>query len=190
MAKELPEIDDALLAWMRQQHLFFVATAPLASEGMVNCSPKGLDTFTVIDPLTVAYLDLTGSGVETIAHVRENGRIVLMFCAFDGAPRIVRLHGNGVVYEPGDTGYADLAARFPTLPGVRTVIKIEVSRVSSSCGFGVPLYDFVGDRRAMLDFAEKKGVDGMATYQAKHNRRSLDGLPGVHLGQVTGKSAQ
>lgn len=179
MAKQLAQIDDELAAWMRRQHLFFVATAPLAADGMVNCSPKGLDTFTVIDPLTVAYLDLTGSGVETIAHVRENGRVVLMFCAFDGAPRIVRLHGTGSVFEPGDAGYDELAGRLPALPGVRAVIKVEVSRVSSSCGFGVPLYEFVGDRSAMIDFAEKKGPEGMAAYQAKHNSRSLDGLPGV-----------
>ncbi len=189
MAKQLAQIDDDLAAWLRKQHLFFVATAPLAGDGLVNCSPKGLDTFTIIDPLTVAYLDLTGSGVETIAHVRENGRIVLMFCAFDGAPRVVRLHGTGTVFEPGDAGYEALAGRFPPLPGARAVIQVAVSRVSTSCGFGVPYYEFVGDRSALVDFAEKKGPDGMLAYNAKHNRRSLDGLPGVQLNQAAAKSS-
>lgn len=179
MARVFDQIDEPLAEWIRQQHLFFVATAPRADDGLVNCSPKGLDTFAILDPHTVAYLDLTGSGVETMAHLKENGRIVIMFCALEGAPRIVRLHGTGVAVEAHDTGFAALAASFPQLPGVRSVIRIDVARVSDSCGFGVPLYEYEGERDALVLSSEKKGPAGVRDYQLKNNARSLDGLPGV-----------
>jgi len=139
MGKTFDAIDERLEAFLRDQRLFFVATAPLDADGHLNCSPKGLDTFAVLDPHTVAYLDLTGSGVETIAHLRENGRIVLTFSAFEGPPKIVRLHGRGVVVEPADERFAALRARFPAHhDGVRSVIQIAVERISDSCGYGVP----------------------------------------------------
>ena len=179
MAKVYPEIEPQMAAWITRQHLFFVATAPIGAEGLVNCSPKGLNSFAILDSHTVAYLDLTGSGVETIAHVRENGRIVVMFCALDGAAKIVRLHGQGEVVTPDLPEFAALRSHFPDLPGVRAVIKIHVARVSDSCGFGVPQYSYVGERTAIVDWAQTKGEVGMAEYQAKHNATSLDGLPAI-----------
>lgn len=172
-------ITDEIEQFILQQHVFFVATAPLGSEGHVNLSPKGLDSLRVLDRQTVAYLDLTGSGVETIAHVRENGRITLMFCAFEGDPKIVRLYGRGEVLEPGDPEFSSLRERFPQLPGARAIIRVRIERVSQSCGYGVPLYRFVGERRELIDWAERKGSDGLRDYQCRHNRRSIDGLPGL-----------
>ena len=179
MAKLYAEIEPQLAAWIQRQHLFFVATAPTGDDGLVNCSPKGLATFAVVDPHTVAYLDMTGSGVETIAHLRQNGRIVVMFCALEGPPKIVRLHGTGTVLEPAAAEFAALRGHFPDLPGVRAIIKIDVARVSDSCGFGVPEYAYVGDRQVMVDWANTKGEAGIAAYQAKNNARSLDGLPAL-----------
>jgi len=179
MGKTYTQIDEKLAQWINEQHLFFVSTAPRSDDGLINCSPKGLNTFTILDPHTVAYLDLTGSGVETIAHLKENGRIVVMFCAFDGAPNIVRLHGIGTALEPHHPDFPALRDRFPDYPGVRSVIRIAVQRVSDSCGFAVPRYAYQGERDALIKYAEKKGPDGMATYRAQKNRRSLDGLPGL-----------
>lgn len=159
--------------------MFFVATAPLSRDGHVNLSPKGLDSLRVLSPREVAYLDLVGSGVETIAHARENGRITLLCCAFDGPPKIVRLYGRAVVVEPGDAGFADLAARFPPHPGVRAVIRIALARIADSCGFGVPRLRFEGERTELLEYARRKGPARMLEYQRRHNRTSLDGLPGV-----------
>jgi hypothetical protein len=138
-----------------------------------------LNAFTILDPHTVAYLDITGSGAETIAHLRENGRITIMFCAFDGAPQIARLQGRGSVLFPHDPAFAELKRRFPDYPGIRSIIKVDITRVSTSCGFGVPRYSYEGERAAMLKWAEKKGPAGIEEYQAKHNRVSLDGLPAV-----------
>lgn len=180
MGKTFDTIDQALASFLAEQKLFFVATAPLARDGHVNLSPKGLDSFRVLGPRRVAYLDLTGSGVETIAHARENGRITLMFCAFDGAPRIVRLYGRASIVEARDAGFADLAARFPPLGGVRSIVVVDVTRIADSCGFGVPRFEFVADRSTLLDWAEKKGSSGVAEYQRNKNRTSLDGLPGMH----------
>lgn len=179
MGKTYEQIDERLADWIRGQNMFFVATSPLAADGLVNCSPKGLDSFAILDGTTVAYLDLTGSGVETVAHVQENGRIVIMFCAFEGAARIVRLHGHGRVVFPNQTEFAELSAAFPTLPGVRSIVHIDVTRVSDSCGFGVPLFEFRGQRDTLITGAERQGPEGNKAYQARHNRRSLDGLPGV-----------
>ena len=172
-------IDGGLAEFLLAQHVFFVATAPLAADGHVNLSPKGLDTFRVVDPHTVAYLDLTGSGIETVAHVRENGRVVLCFCAFEGPPRIVRLHGRGEVLEPSAPDFARLRALFPPLDGVRSIIRVGLRRIADSCGYAVPLMRFEGDRRQLLAWTAKKGPAGVAGYQATKNRRSLDGLPGL-----------
>lgn len=175
-------IDDRLATWLTGQPVFFVATAPLAADGHVNCSPKGnRDELVVLDSRRIAFLDQTGSGVETIAHLQENGRIVVMWCAFEGPPRIVRVHGSGCAVRPGEPVFAGLADRFPggDGPGVRSVIVVDVERVSDSCGYGVPRMGFEGHRRTMDKWVERKGADGIAAYQSAHNARSLDGLPGV-----------
>ena len=179
MGRTYEGIDDRLAAFLRAQHVFFVGTAPLAGEGHVNVSPKGLDTLAVLDPHTVAYLDLTGSGVETIAHLRENGRIVLMFCAFEGPPRIVRLHGRGRAVMVDDDRFADLLARFPPYDGVRSVICVTVERISDSCGYGVPLLHFEADRRQLPEWQARKGPERIAEYQATSNAFSIDDLPGL-----------
>ncbi|MEY3774785.1 MAG: hypothetical protein RLZZ129_1565 [Verrucomicrobiota bacterium] len=168
-----------LQTWLGRQHMFTVATAPLAAEGHVNCSPKGGDTFRVLGPREVAYADLTGSGIETVAHLRENGRIVLMFCAYEGAPQIVRLHGRGEVVDPDDAGFEELRAHFPALVGLRTIIRVRVTRIADSCGFAVPRYDFVAPRDVLDRYSEKLGPAGLAEYRAKKNRTSIDGLPGL-----------
>jgi len=165
--------------FMAKQHVFFVATAPLAAEGHVNVSPKGLDTFRVLDSRTVAYLDLTGSGAETVAHLRENGRIVLMFCAFEGPPKILRVHGRGEVIDPEHPDFAALSRLFPPLPGVRAIIRVQVTRVAESCGYGVPLYQFVGERKQLIEWALRKGPQGLHDYRLRNNQRSLDGLPAL-----------
>jgi hypothetical protein len=179
MGSVLDGIDEPLAAWLTAQPVFFVGTAPLSADGHVNLSPKGLTgSFAVLDEHTVAYLDLTGSGIETIAHLRENGRIVLMFCAFNGRPRIVRLHGLGRPIVPGEDGFEELAARFPEHVGTRSVIVVDVTRVSDSCGYGVPTLVYEADRRVLeLDHA-KRGPEGLDRYRRERNARSIDGLPG------------
>jgi hypothetical protein len=177
MGKVYAEISPSLGQWMEQQPLFFVATAPLARDGHINCSPKGGDCFRVIDPLTVAYQDLTGSGAETLAHLRENGRLVIMFCAFQGPPNIVRLHGQGEVLTPEHPEFDTLVRHFPDHPGTRSVIRLGVTRVSDSCGYGVPLMAFQGPRDALYTWSDKKGPEGLAAYRQQKNSRSIDGLP-------------
>ncbi|HVK10908.1 MAG TPA: pyridoxamine 5'-phosphate oxidase family protein [Gemmataceae bacterium] len=179
MGKVFTELDDDLRAFIARQHVFFVATAPLSPDGHVNVSPKGLDTFRVLGPTTVAYQDLTGSGVETVAHLRENGRLTVMFCAFDGRPRILRLYGRGRVVEPGGPNWATVSADFPAMPGVRSVVVLEVERIADSCGYGVPRYEFAGDRSQLPEWADRKGAEGIREYQARKNRASIDGLPGL-----------
>ena len=180
MGKVFDLIDESLAEWLTAQPVFFVASAPLAADGLVNCSPKGLiGSFVVLDGTTVAYLDLTGSGIETVAHLRENGRLVLMFCAFDGQPRIVRLHGTGRVVQPGDDSFDELIALFPEHPGVRSVIVAELSRISDSCGYAVPRMDYVDDRDVLDLDAAKKGPEKLAAYRLAKNSVSLDGLPGL-----------
>jgi hypothetical protein len=179
MGTVLTALDDKLTTFIREQRLFFVATAPSGSEGHVNLSPKGHDSFRVIDPTTVAYLDLTGSGVETIAHLRQNGRITLMFCAFSGPPNIVRLYGRGEVIRHDEEGFAELAALFAPLPGARAVIRVHVERVATSCGYGIPRLEYGDDRDTLLKWAEKKGPEGTSEYRQKKNAESLDGLPGL-----------
>lgn len=179
MGKVFPTIDDKMRQWVNKQHMFFVATAPLAGDGFVNCSPKGLDVFRVLDDHTVAYLDLTGSGVETIAHLKENGRIVLMFCSFDAAPRIVRFHGKGRALEAGSGEFTALAPQFPVIAGARSIIVVDVQRVSDSCGFGVPLMDYKAERTTLTDYWEQNGTEKLETYQRDNNAKSLNGLPGM-----------
>lgn len=146
MGQTYPTLTEELRAWIAAQRMFFVATAPMAADGRVNCSPKGLDSFLVLDELTVAYVDLRGSTAETMAHLKENGRIVVMFCAFEGAPKVLRLHGRGVVLEPPDPEYSALLPKFGDPPRARAIIRIELSRIRDACGHGVPLYDFKADR--------------------------------------------
>lgn len=177
MAKTHPGIDERLRAFIEAQRMFFVASAPLEADGHVNLSPKGLDTFRILGPHRVAYLDLTGSGNETAAHLDQNGRITVMFCAFEGPPDIVRLYGRGRAVLPGDAGWEELRAAFPDLPGTRQVIDVEVTRVQSSCGFAVPRYTPAGDRDQLTRWAISKGEDGVADYQVAHNAASIDGLP-------------
>ncbi len=179
MGKIHDQIDERVAGFIAAQKMFFVATAPLASDGRVNLSPKGLDSFRVLGPREVAYLDLVGSGVETIAHARENGRITLLFCAFEGPPKILRLYGRASVVEPADPEFAELAAHFTRHPGARSIIRIAVERIADSCGFGVPLYRFEGERSQLIDSAKRKGPDGLADYQRNNNSKSLDGLPGL-----------
>jgi predicted pyridoxine 5'-phosphate oxidase superfamily flavin-nucleotide-binding protein len=177
MGKLHNSISAELREWIAAQPVFFVATAPSSSSGHVNCSPKGGDTLRVLGPAEIAYLDWVGSGAETVAHLRENGRIVIMFCAFQGTPRIVRLHGRGEVFTPGDARFAELAAQFPPHPGSRAIIVVQLSRVSQSCGTGVPLMAFERHRDEIADWALKKGADGLKTYMAQKNQRSIDGVP-------------
>ena len=169
-----PEVQD----WLAQQKVFFVATAPFAQEGHINCSPKGGDTFRVLGEHQVAYLDFTGSGIETIAHLQENSRIVLMFCAFDGPPKIVRLHGRGEVIYPNYSDFTALQKCFPDQAGVRAIIRVTLTRVSDSCGHGVPLMDYVADRHLIDKWSAAKGPQGLAEYRAAKNNTSIDGIPG------------
>jgi len=179
MGRTWDALDDVMTTFLRAQHVFFVGTAPRGGEGHVNVSPKGLGGFAVLDPHTVAYLDLTGSGVETIAHVRENGRITLLFCAFEGAPRTVRLYGRGRVVELDEPEFATLAAHFPAQRGARAVIVVALTRIADSCGYAVPRYRYEGERSQLLDWADRKGDDGLVAYRAEWNAASLDGLPGL-----------
>ena len=184
MGRLFETIDDDLRAWIENQKVFFVATAPLAANGHVNCSPKGLDSFRVLGERQVGYADLTGSGIETVSHVRENGRIVLMFCAFNGPPRIVRLHGIGEIIEASRQEFPELVSHFGSDAGVRAIVKIQVERISDSCGFGVPLYEFVSERETLVRSIEKKGPDGVTRYQREKNTLSIDGLPGLRFDET------
>lgn len=179
MGKTYDEITDQIVEFIRGQHVFFVATAPLGGAGHVNVSPKGQDTFAILDRLSVAYQDFSGSGAETIAHVKENGRITVMFCAFEGRPLILRLYGRGHVYERGAPEFDDLNARFSHDLGVRSIIRVNLTRIQDSCGFGVPLYEFVKPRDTLLKWAEKKGEQGLAEYRRENNMKSIDGLPAL-----------
>ncbi len=182
MGKVYEGIDGKLAAWIERQHLFFVATAPLAESGHVNVSPKGdLRWFRILGPREVAYLDFVGSGAETIAHARENGRIVVMFCAFEGPPRIVRLHGRATVVLPGEPEFDALRARFePAEDALRSVIRIDVERIADSCGYGVPIMRFDGVREQYDQWVDKKMRDGgLDDYVSEKNAESIDGLPAI-----------
>ena len=176
MAKLYQEITHDLQRFIEQQQLFFIATAPLDSSGHVNLSPKGLNCFRVFGPQRVGYMDLTGSGNETAAHLMENSRITFMFCGFTGAPRILRLYGVGRVVLPGSQEWASLLESFPSLPGARQIIMADINRVQTSCGMGVPLLDYIDQRENLIAWANAKGEEGLVAYRAKKNRHSIDGL--------------
>lgn len=183
MGSQFAELNDDLRDFIAHQHVFFTATAPLAENGHINLSPKGLDSLRVLGPRTVAYLDLTGSGIETVAHTRENGRITLLFCAFEGRPRILRLYGRARAIEREDPEWPQYSSLFPTYTSARTVVVIELERIADSCGYGVPKYDYLGERTQLTDWADKKGAPAIAEYRAQKNRQSIDGLPGLrHCG--------
>jgi hypothetical protein len=185
MGKTYPNIDARVRAFIERQQMFFVATAPRDEAARLNLSPKGLDTFRILDDHTVGYLDYVGSGAETIAHLRENGRIVIMFCAFQGPPNVVRLHGRGDVIEPVDAEFAELRPLFPEAVGSRAIIRVRVERVADTCGFGVPLYAYEGQRTQLTDWADHKGEEALVEYQQKKNAESIDGIPALRwVGKV------
>ncbi len=179
MGKDYTEIDERIQKWIDRQTIFFVASAPLAADGLINCSPKGGDTLRVLGPRQLGYLDWGGSGIETVAHLKENGRIVIMLCAFDGPPKIYRFFGKGTVVEPQDDGFDRLLSQFPAQPTVRNIILVDVERIMDSCGYGVPEYDFRKNRDSMRNWVESKTEQEILDYRKKNNRRSLDGLPGL-----------
>ena len=170
-------IADQHREFIEAQHLFFVSTAPIGAEGHINLSPKGLDSFRVLSSTMVAYMDIVGSGNETSAHLLENGRISFMFCAFGGPPNILRLYGKGFTVLPGDPAWNDLSAHFTILPSTRQIIAADITKVQTSCGFGVPFYEYTGERDHAHKWAEKKGPEGLEQYKKDKNLTSLDGLP-------------
>ena len=176
MAQVLPALDDDVIDWISRQHVFFVATAP-TSGGHVNLSPKGHDVLRVLDPHRVAYLDLTGSGAETMAHLRDDGRLTMMFCAFEGPPRILRLYGRGIAHVLGSERFEDLAPRFPDLPGTRAIVELEVERIQTSCGYAVPFLAYEGERPTLQQWAARRSEEDLREYRAEKNATSIDGLP-------------
>ncbi len=179
MGKHYEHIDETMQRWLAAQRLFFVGTAPLAADGHINLSPKGHDALRVLGPTQLAYLDLSGSGVETIAHLRENARIVIMLCAFEGPPRIVRFHGRGRVITPDQAEFKQLRAQFGELPAVRSIIVIDVTRIADSCGYGVPFYDYRAERPSTQAYVAQHGEAAIAAYRETRNGVSIDGLPGI-----------
>ncbi len=177
MAKFHDSIQDHHKEFIERQKMFFVATAPASVQGHINLSPKGDDSFRVISPTRVAYMDLIGSGNETSAHLAENGRITFMFCAYDGPPNILRLYGHGYTVLPEDTEWADLAPLFKLKLGTRQIIVADIDKVQTSCGYSVPLYDYTGERDHADKWALKKGAEGLEQYKQEKNRYSIDGLP-------------
>jgi hypothetical protein len=175
MAKFYTELDESLKAFIAKQHIYFHASAP--SRGRINLSPKGLDTFRILNDRCVAYLDLTGSECETAAHIAENGRLTIMFCSFEAKPLIVRLYGVGRVVHRRDPEWDELHALFPSYAGERQIIVLDIESIMSTCGFAVPLFDYVGDRDQLTDYARKSGEEGIGEYQRQKNQTSIDGLP-------------
>ena len=166
------ELDETLQTFIKEQKMFFTGSAGV--EGTVNVSPKGMDTFRIITPLRVMWLNLTGSGNETAAHILENGRITIMFCAFEGKPRILRLYGKAKSIHPHDLEWDELISHFPDFLAARQVIVIDITMIQTSCGFGVPLYEYVGERDQLLKWAEVKGKEGVEIYWRDKNLVSLD----------------
>ena len=176
MAKDHEQITDDHRSFIENQRLFFVCTAPLSEQGHINLSPKGFDCFRILSPTRVGYLDIVGSGNETSAHLFENGRITFMFCAFDGPPKILRLYGKGYTVLHGDAEWDDLSKQFSILPATRQIIVADIFKVKKSCGFGVPLYEYSGERDHAFKWAENKGNEGLEAYKKENNRVSMDGL--------------
>ncbi len=179
MSKTYESITPEISAWIREQRMFIVATAPSSLDGHINVSPKGGDSFRVLGPLEAVYQDFTGSGAETAAHARENGRIVIMFCAFEGAPKIVRIHGHATLITIEASRYAEFMDLFPENPGTRAFVHIQVDRVSDSCGYSVPLYQFQSQRETLDRWASAKTPEELKAYRAAKNRQSIDGLPAL-----------
>lgn len=182
MAKVYESIEGRLRAFIEAQPVFFVATAPSGPGGHVNLSPKGtLGTFAVLDGHRVAYLDYTGSGIETIAHLRDNGRITIMFCAFSGPPTIVRLHGQGTAVRPDEPRFAELLGAFADVEkhALRAIIEVRVERVSDSCGYAVPFLDYVSERTVLTQTNALKTEEDLERYHRERNATSIDGLPGL-----------
>ena len=177
MGKFYESITPAHQQFIEKQHLFFVGTAPLSNEGHVNLSPKGLDCFRLLSANKCAYMDLVSSGNETSAHTLENGRITIMFCSFEGAPNILRLYGKGFTILPGSAEWNEYAPHFTIYPSTRQIIVAEINKVQTSCGFGVPLYSYEGERSIHFDWAGKKGKAGLENYVKEKNLQSMDGLP-------------
>lgn len=178
MARFDDRLNETLRAFLTAQHIFFTASAP--DEGRINLSPKGQDTFRILSDTCVGWLDLTGSENETAAHLAQNGRLTLMFCSFHDKPLIVRLYGRGRVVRPQDGEWTELHSFFPTLPGERQIVLMDVESIMSTCGFAVPRYDYRGERDNLIDFACNMGEAGMDEYRHKKNQVSIDGLP-THL---------
>ncbi|MGZ5246292.1 MAG: pyridoxamine 5'-phosphate oxidase family protein [Flavitalea sp.] len=177
MGKFHDAIKPAHREFIQQQHIFFVGTAPLSADGRVNVSPKGLDCFRVLNDQQVAYMDLISSGNETSAHTMENGRITIMFCSFDATPNILRLYGKGKTILPGMEEWENYAPHFQLYPSTRQIIVADIDLVQTSCGFGVPMFEYTGERDIHFQWAEKKGADGLMEYVKDNNLVSLDGLP-------------
>ncbi len=177
MGKLHQSITPAQKEFVESQHIFFVATAPLSEYGRINLSPKGLDCFRVLSGNRVAYMDLISSGNETSAHTMENGRITIMFCSFDGPPNILRLYGKGFTVLPGSDAWDTYAPHFKLYPSTRQIIVADIDLVQTSCGFGVPQFDYTGERDIHFEWAEKKGEEGLREYVLEKNLKSLDGLP-------------
>ena len=184
MGKEYKEIDDRIQRWVDHQRMFFVSTAPLAGDGMVNCSPKGMDALRVLGPKQIAYADIGGSGIETVAHLKENGRIVIMLCAFDGPPKIFRFYGSGRSVEPGEAEFDDLVPKFPDMPTIRNFIVVDVDCIRDSCGYGVPVYEFKRERDSLKNWCDKKTEEELLEYRRERNAQSLDGLPGLDIDAI------
>ena len=179
MGKEFQEIDSRIRQWIEPQHLFFVSTAPLSKDGLINCSPKGLDGLRVTGPRQLIYADIGGSGIETVAHVKENGRIVIMMCSFEGPPKIYRFYGAGKVIESDHPDFETCRRMFDALPSVRNFIVIDVTCIRDACGFGVPQYAFQSERDALGKWIDAKTPQELERYRREKNSVSLDGLPGL-----------
>lgn len=175
MAKFSSELSDSHIDFIQQQKMFFTATA--VNSGRVNLSPKGMDTFRVLDKNKVAYLDLTGSGNETAAHINNNGRLTIMFCGFTDIPLILRLYGQGQVLTPNHSQWQNHIDNFVSITGMRQIIVLDIESVQTSCGYAVPLYQYEGERDTLVRWAEKKGEQGIRDYWQQRNQISIDGLP-------------
>ncbi|MEJ7911702.1 MAG: pyridoxamine 5'-phosphate oxidase family protein [Chitinophagaceae bacterium] len=189
MGKFFEAISESHREFIQAQHLFFVGTAPLEAEGHINLSPKGLDSFRILTPNRVAYMDIVGSGNETSAHILQNGRISFMFCAFEGAPSILRLYGKGYTVLPGNVSWDELAVHFTILPATRQIIVVDIITVQTSCRFGIPYYSYLGERDHAHKWAAEKGAEGLEAYKQEKNLLSIDGLP-TALAQASGVSEQ
>ena len=179
MGRTYEALDERLQRFILDQKMFFVASAPRSDDGLINISPKGFDSLRILDSKTVAYLDFAGSGVESIAHIKENGRFVMMFCSFDKMPLILRLHGRGHVVERSDVEWGALQPLFPEVREARAIIKLSIDRIADSCGFGVPMYEFLDTRNDYMDYMDKLDDEDLRKAQSEWNEASIDGLPGL-----------